>query len=82
MKQGEGERGGDEGSKGCDQGGKRRQRRRCRRGAGTLGQFGILFGTLLLPVSLQEAVVPQGTRVRQTLHDCIQETLSGRQRGG
>lgn len=48
----------------------------------TFCQLGVFFGKLLLPVSLQEAVVAQAARVRQTLHYCIEETLGGRRSTG
>lgn len=44
----------------------------------TLHEFSLVFGELLMPVGLEEAVVPQATRVRQTLDYCIQEALIGR----
>lgn len=42
---------------------------------GTVCELSILFGELLPLVELQEAVVPQATCVRQTLHDGVEKTL-------
>lgn len=41
----------------------------------TFCELSILVGELLLPVELQEAVVPQATCVRQTLHNRVEEAL-------
>ena len=42
----------------------------------TFHEFSLLLGALLLSEGLEEAVVSQAGRVRQTLDDRVQETLS------
>ena len=46
------------------------------RGQRTFHEFSLFLGALLLSERLEEAVVPQAGRVRQTLDDCVQETLA------
>lgn len=45
----------------------------------TFCQLCVLVSELLPFVLLKEAVVAQAAGVRQTLHYCVQKTLSGRQ---
>lgn len=47
-----------------------------RREEPTFHEFSLLFGELVIPVGLEEAVVPKATRVRQALNYCVQEALS------